>query len=107
MPTSDAFNDETTADCRVGSHDYFAWHKSGEYGSNPATMIPDVYKIALVGEPFSTITTATFQVHVLLSEEPKGGLIADLIEVAEATIDSVVKLASPTVLSQIRLLQSC
>ena len=56
---------------------------------------PDVYKIALVGEPFSPITTATFQVHVLLSEEPKGGLVADLIEVAEATVDSVVKLASP------------
>ena len=32
---------------------------------------------------------------MLLSEEPKGGFVADLIDVAEATVDSVVQLASP------------
>ena len=52
-------------------------------------------KIALVGEPFATVTTSEFQVHVLLSEDVKGGLVADLIEPAEATVKSVVKLASP------------
>ena len=56
---------------------------------------PDVLKIALVGEPFATITTATFQIHVLLSEEPKDGFNKDLLEVTGATVSSVVKLASP------------
>ena len=60
-----------------------------------ATDLPDVLKIALVGEPFSPITTATFQTHILLSEEPMGGFKADHIEVSEATVASVVKLASP------------
>ncbi|MDE0397900.1 MAG: hypothetical protein OXL96_08865 [Candidatus Poribacteria bacterium] len=56
---------------------------------------PDVYKIALVGEPFAVITTATFQAHILLSEEPKGGFNKDLIDAGESTVDTVVKLASP------------
>ena len=56
---------------------------------------PDVYQIALVGFPLVTITTATFQVHVLLSEEPKDGFTADLLEVPDATVTSVVRLVSP------------
>ena len=56
---------------------------------------PDVYQIALVGFPFATITTATFQVHVLLSEEPKDGFTADLLEVTNASVTSVVRLVSP------------
>ena len=56
---------------------------------------PDVYQIALVGFPVVTITTATFQVHVLLSEEPKDGFTADLLEVTDATVTSVVRLVSP------------
>ena len=63
-------------------------------GGNPQGG-PDVLKIALVGEPFETITTATFQIHVLLSEEPKDGFNKDLLEVTGATVSSVVKLASP------------
>ena len=63
-------------------------------GGNPQGG-PDVLKIALVGEPFATITTATFQIHVLLSEEPKDGFNKDLLEVTGATVSSVVKLASP------------
>ena len=55
---------------------------------------PTVYKIALVGEPYSPITTETLQIHVLLSEAPKDA-VKDLIEASEADIDSVVKLASP------------
>ena len=62
---------------------------------------PDVLKIALVGEPFTTVTTSEFQVHVLLSEDVKGGLVAGLIEPAEATVKSVVKLASPATLPMI------
>ena len=46
-------------------------------GGNPQGG-PDVLKIVLVGEPFATITTATFQIHVLLSEEPKDGFNKDL-----------------------------
>ena len=63
-------------------------------GGNPQGG-PDVLKIALAGEPFTTITTATFQIHVLLSEEPKGGFNRNLLEVKNATVSSVVKLASP------------
>ena len=63
-------------------------------GGNPQGG-PDVLKIVLVGEPFATITTATFQIHVLLSEEPKDGFNKDLLEVTGATVSSVVKLASP------------
>jgi len=63
-------------------------------GPNPAAG-PDVYKIAQVGEPFSLITTATFQTHILLSEEPKGGFKKDHIEVSDATVASIVKLSSP------------
>ena len=62
--------------------------------ANPAGG-PDVLKIALVGEPFETITTATFQIHVLLSEEPKDGFNQELLEVTNATVRSFVKLASP------------
>ena len=60
------------------------------------TVGPTVLKIARVGEPFETITSAEFMVHVLLSEDPKGGFTKDLIEVSEATVSSVLKLASPT-----------
>ena len=56
---------------------------------------PDILKIALVGEPFETITTATFQIHVLLSEAPKDGFSRELLEVKDATVSSIVKLASP------------
>ena len=63
-------------------------------GPDPG-LRPDVYMIALVGFPFATITTATFQVHVLLSEKPKDSFTADLLEVTDATVTSVVKLASP------------
>ena len=63
-------------------------------GPDPG-LRPDVYKIALVGFPFATISTATFQVHVLLSEEPTDGFTANLLEVTDATVTSVVKLVSP------------
>ena len=63
---------------------------------------PDVLKIALVGEPFSPITTATFDIHVLLSEEPKDA-VKDLIEPSEADVDKVVKLGSPADAAQIAL----
>ena len=63
-------------------------------GPDPG-LRPDVYMIALVGFPFATITTATFQVHVLLSEKPKDSFTSDLLEVTDATVKSVVKLASP------------
>ena len=66
----------------------------GLLGRNRAGT-PDVYRIALVGEPFSPITTATFMTHILLSEDPKGGFTKDLVEVTDATVSSVVKLASP------------
>ena len=56
---------------------------------------PDVLKMALVGEPFAIITSETFQIHVLLSEEPKSGFNKDLLAVTDATVSSVVKLASP------------
>ena len=57
---------------------------------------PDVLKIAMVGEPFATVTTAEFQAHILLSEEPKGGLNKDLIELGELDFGSLTKLASPS-----------
>ena len=63
-------------------------------GSDPE-LRPDVYQIGLVGFPFVTITTASFQIYVLLSEEPKDGFTADLLEVPEATVTSVVRLVSP------------
>ena len=44
---------------------------------------PDVLKIARVGEPFVKVTSATFDIHVLLSEDVKGGLVADLIDPGE------------------------
>ena len=57
---------------------------------------PDVLKIALVGEPFATVTTSEFQVHVLLSEDVrKDGLKKDGLDVGDATVKSVTKLASP------------
>ena len=57
---------------------------------------PDVLKIALVGEPFATVTTSEFQVHVLLSEDvKKDGLKKDGLDVGDATVKSVTKLASP------------
>ena len=53
-------------------------------------------KIARVGEPFAKVTDDTFDVHVLLSEEPHGGLTPALVNVGDnATVSSVLKLASP------------
>ena len=70
--------------------------------ADAADTIPDVLKIARVGEPYAVITSAEFMVHVLLSEDAKtenpaaGGLTKDLIDVGDdATVNSVVKLASP------------
>ena len=83
--SSDAFEDNATK--KVD-------HTVTVLDSNPDRN-PDVLKIALVGEPFSPITSATFQIHVLLSEEPKEAL-KDILDVSEATVDTVVKLASPT-----------
>ena len=61
------------------------------------TDTPDVLKIARVGEPFAKVTDDTFDVHVLLSEEPHGGLVAALVNVGDnATVSSVLKLASPS-----------
>ena len=61
------------------------------------TRSPDVLKIALVGEPFATVTTSEFQVHVLLSEDvKKDGLKKDGLDVGDATVKSVTKLASPS-----------
>ena len=85
----------------IDSHDPFNDDKSKEFKTDiylfPTDRAggPDVWKIALVGEPFSPITTATFQAHILLSEEPKGGFNKDLIDPGESTIASVVKLVSP------------
>ena len=63
---------------------------------DPVTTRPMVYKIARVGEPFTKITSADFMIHVLLSEDPKGGLVADLVDVGDnATVSSVLKLATP------------
>lgn len=60
------------------------------------TATPDVLKIARVGEPFETVTSAEFMLHVLLTEEPMGGFKADHIDLGDnATVSSVVKLASP------------
>ena len=85
----------------IGSHDPFNDDTSKEFKTDiylfptDRTGGPDVWKIALVGEPFSPITTATFQAHILLSEEPKGGFNKDLIDSGESTVASVVKLVSP------------
>ena len=85
IASSDLFNDDTSKELKTDIH---------LLPSDPPST-PDVWKIALVGEPFSPITTATFQTHILLSEEPKGGFNKDLIEVSDADVASVVKLASP------------
>ena len=85
IASADPFNEDTSEE---GKWDI------GLPSENPQGG-PEVYQIALVGEPFETITTATFQVHVLLSEEPRGGFTKDLLEVTDATVSSVVKLASP------------
>ena len=64
--------------------------------ADTADTSPDVLKIALVGEPFTTITTSEFQVHVLLSEDvKKDGLKAGGLDVGDATVKSVLKLATP------------
>ena len=62
--------------------------------SNPDGA-PDVLKVARVGEPYATITSAEFMVHVLLTEEPKGGFKKDHLELKELDFGSIVKLASP------------
>ena len=64
--------------------------------ADTADTAPDVLKIALVGESFATVTTSEFQVHVLLSEDvKKDGLKAAGLDVGDATVKSVTKLASP------------
>ncbi|MYC75178.1 hypothetical protein F4X10_05310 [Candidatus Poribacteria bacterium] len=62
--------------------------------TDAVTERPTVYKIALVGEAFSTITTAEFQIHVLLSEMPKEA-IKDILDTGESTFVSSVELTSP------------
>ena len=83
--SADAFNDDTSKELKTDIHLFDA-------DSDDAV---DVLKIVLLGEPFATVTTATFQTHILLSEEPKGGLVADLIDAGDSTVDSIVKLSSP------------
>ncbi len=83
--SADPFNDDTSKEFKTDIHLLPADRAGG----------PDVWKIALVGEPFSPITTATFQTHILLSEEPMGGFNKDHIEVSDADVASVVKLVSP------------
>ena len=85
IASADAFNDDTSKELKTDIHLLPADREGG----------PDVWKIALVGEPFATVTTATFQTHILLSEEPMGGFKKDHIEVSDADVDTVVKLASP------------
>ena len=85
IASADPFNADTSAE---GQWDI------GLLAADPSGG-PDVLKIALVGEPFETITTATFQVHVLLSEKPKDGFTANLLDVTNATGTSVVRLVSP------------
>ena len=64
---------------------------------NPASpALPDVLKVERVGEPYATITSAEFMVHVLLTEEPKGGLTKDHLALTELDFGSIVKLASPS-----------
>ena len=83
--SADPFNDDTSKELKTDIHLLDA-------DSDDAV---DVLKIAMLGEPFATVTTATFQTHILLSEEPKGGLVADLIDAGDSTVDSIVKLSSP------------
>ena len=85
IASADAFNADTSKELKTDIHLLPADRTGG----------PDVWQIALVGEPFSPITTATFQTHILLSEEPKGGFNKDLIEVSDADFSSLVKLVSP------------
>ena len=85
IKSADPFNDDTSKELKTDIHVLPADRAGG----------PDVWKIALVGEPFATVTTATFQTHILLSEEPMGGFKKDHIEVSDADVDTVVKLASP------------
>ena len=83
--SADPFNDDTSKELKTDIHLL-------DIDSDDAV---DVLKIAMLGEPFATVTTATFQTHILLSEEPKGGLVADLIDAGDSTVDSIVKLSSP------------
>ena len=85
IASADALNDDTSKELKTDIH---------LLDANPASG-PDVLKIAMIGEPFATVTTAEFQAHILLSEEPKGGLVEDLIELGELDFGSLVKLASP------------
>ena len=91
IASADPFNEDTSAE---GKWDIGLLPDNPQGGNNPQGG-PDVYQIALVGEPFETITTSTFQVHILLSEEPRDGFNKELLEVTNATVNSVVKLASP------------
>ena len=88
IASADAFNEDTSKEGK--------WNIDLLSATNPAGT-PDVLKIALVGEPFSPITSATFMVHILLTEEPKGGFNKDLLELSELDLDSIVKLVTPVV----------
>ena len=85
IESADVLNDDTSG---AGNWDIQLLRENPQGG-------PDVLKIALAGQPFATITTATFQIHVLLSEEPRGGFSEGLLEVTNANVHSVVNLASP------------
>ena len=94
IAAADPFSEGTSAEGNWGVGLVSENPPDGPDGTNPPGG-PDVLRIALVGEPFEIITTATFQIHVLLSEEPRGGFNKGLLEVKDATVRSVVKLASP------------
>ena len=86
LASTDAFNDDTSKEASATYH-LLAEDPGGG---------PDVLKLVRVGEAFETVTSATFDIHVLLSEEPKGGFNKDLVDVGDkATVNSVVKLATP------------
>ena len=85
IESADVLNDDTSG---AGDWDIQLLRENPQGG-------PDVLKIALAGQPFATITTATFQIHVLLSEEPRGGFSEGLLEITNASVHSVVKLTSP------------
>ena len=67
-------------------------------GADGSAAGPNVYSISRVGQPFTTVTSESFQVHVLLSEDSSADptdLANEFVNVTNATVSSVVKLASP------------
>ena len=47
--------------------------------ATPLKALQMVLKIAKVGEPFETVTSESFDIHVLLTEEPKDGFVAKIL----------------------------